>query len=78
MMVNWLKTGGGITLCTDNYSLTEVNLLISALINRYNLKCTIHKKKGRAGKLYHRIYIGKNSFDNLKPLIIQYVHKLFL
>lgn len=68
---------GGITLCTDNYTLTEVELLIKALVNRYNLNCSIHYKKGKAEKLYYRIYLGINSFDKLKPLIIEHVHKNF-
>lgn len=37
---------GAITLCTDNYTLQEVNFIIEALANQYNLKCTIHYKKG--------------------------------
>lgn len=69
---------GGVTLCTDNYSLTEVNLLIQALVNRYELKCSIHNKKGKNGKVYHRVYIKKNSFDKLKPLLIPHIHKSFL
>jgi len=69
---------GGVTLCTDNYSLTEVNLLIQALVNRYELNCSIHNKKGKNGKVYHRVYIKKNSFDNLKPLLIPHIHKSFL
>lgn len=69
---------GGITLCTDNYTLDEVNLLIKVLTEKYDLKCTIHLKKGKLDKVYPRIYIGKKSFDTLKPLIIPYVHKTFL
>lgn len=69
---------GGITLCTDNYTLAEVELLIQVLANLYNAKCSIHYKKGRADRIYHRIYIGKSSFDNIKPLITQYVHRSFL
>ncbi len=69
---------GGITLCTDNYTLAEVKFLIKALVNKYNLKCTIHYKKGKAERLYNRIYINKRSFDSIKPLIVQYVHKSFL
>ena len=38
---------GGITLCTDNYNLQQANFIIEALVNRYNLKCTIHHKKGK-------------------------------
>jgi len=37
-----LVKGGGITLCTDNYTLAEVELLIQILVNLYNAKCSIH------------------------------------
>ena len=40
-----LVKNGGITLYTDNYTLVEVELLIKALINKFNMKCTIHYKK---------------------------------
>lgn len=69
---------GGITLCTDNYSLAEVEILIKALSDRYNLECSIHKKKGKSEKIYNRIYIKKNSLNSIKSLIIPYVHKSFL
>jgi hypothetical protein len=73
-----LVKNGGITLCTDNYTLDEVNLMIKALTNKYDLKCTIHLKKGKLNKIYPRIYIGKKSLDKIKPLIIPYVHASFL
>lgn len=69
---------GGITLCTDNYNLLEVNTIIKALLSRYNLNCTIHNKKGKKGKIYHRVYINKNSFSKLKPLIIDHIDSSFL
>lgn len=69
---------GGITLCTDNYTLTEVKLLIKVLTNKYNLKCSIHYKKSKTERVYYRIYINKKSLDNIKPIIVQYVHKSFL
>jgi len=69
---------GGITLCTDNYTLAEVEILIKALSNRYNFECSIHKKKGKSEKIYNRIYIKKNSLNNVKPLIIPYMHRSFL
>jgi len=69
---------GGITLCTDSYTLEEVELLIRILKNKYNLKCTIHTKKGLSGKEYHRIYIGKKSLYDIKPLLIPHMHKSFL
>lgn len=69
---------GGVTLCTDSYTLEEVNLLIKILDNKFNLKCSIHNKKGRTGNVYHRIYIGKNSLDNIKSLLIPHMHESFL
>lgn len=69
---------GGITLCTDNYTLSEIELLIKALYDRYNIECSIHKKKGKTDKIYNRIYIKKNSFEKIKPLIIKHIHKSFL
>lgn len=44
---------GGVTLCTKQRdSLTEVNLLIQALVNRYELKCSIHNKRGKIGRAH--------------------------
>jgi hypothetical protein len=60
---------GGITLCTDNFTLQEVNLLISALANKFDLDCSIHKKKGKLNlKIYNRIYLKKAKFDVLKKI----------
>lgn len=50
-----LVKNGGITLCTDNYILDEVNLLIKALTNKYNMKCSIHYKKSKTDRIYYRI-----------------------
>jgi len=69
-----LVKNGGITLCTNNYTLIEVELLIKALINKFNMKCTIHNKKSKTD----RIYIFKSSLNNIKPLIIPHIHKSFL
>ena len=72
------KQKGGITLCTDNYTLEEVNVLIDVLKDNFNANCSIHNKKGKSGRLYHRIYIKKNSFELIKPLIREYIHKSFM
>ena len=68
---------GGITLCTDNYTLEEVKILIDGLKVNFNADCSIHIKKGKSNT-YHRIYIKKASFETIKPLIIEHVHKSFL
>ncbi len=53
---------GGITLCTDSFSLIEVLRLIRVLKFKFNIKCTIHKKKKSKkseikNRFYYRIYI---------------------
>lgn len=73
-----LVKGGGITLCTDSYTLEEVKLLIKALTSNFDVICSIHKKKGKNGTIYYRIYIFKDSFDKIKPLLVKHIHKSFL
>lgn len=73
-----LVKNGGITLCTDNYTLIEIELLIKALINKFNIKCTIHYKKSKTDRIYYRIYIYKSSLNSIKPLIIPHIHESFL
>jgi hypothetical protein len=73
-----LIKNGEITLCTDNYSLDEINLLIKTLINKYNIKCTIHYKKSKTNRIYYIIYIYISSLDYIKLIIIPYIHKSFL
>lgn len=42
---------GGITLCTDNYTFSEVCMLIAALTNKFNADCSIHNKKSKKGSI---------------------------
>ena len=60
-----LRRGNGLILCTDDFSIQDVVLLINILIIRYNLKCTIHKY--RPGK--YRIYISSKSMTNLVSIV---------
>ena len=55
--------GGGITICTDSYTLAEVNILRQALQIKYNLNTSIHTKN----KKYYRIYLKKDN--NLKSFL---------
>lgn len=45
----------GITLCTDNYTLTEVERLIISLKDIFDADCSIQNKKGKSGNIYHRV-----------------------
>lgn len=72
-----LVKDGGITLCTDSYTKQEVDILLDALVFNFNAKCSIHNKKVRNGNVYNRIYIHKNSFNQIKPLITEHLYESF-
>jgi len=58
-------TSKGLYLCTDSFTYVEVNRLSLYLINKYDIKCSIHK----AGKNY-RIYILVQSLETIKFIIL--------
>lgn len=69
---------GGVTLCTDNFKHEEIVKLQEALKSNFNLKTTIHVKKGLINT-YERIYISKNSaYEDLKPSIAEHMEKSML
>jgi hypothetical protein len=68
------KGRGGITLCTDSFTLLEVKRLIKVLEIKFKLSCTIHFKKSNDKKgIYHRIYIKANSLPLLYSLVFEYM-----
>jgi len=69
---------GGVTLCTDSYTSEEVSILKIALENKFNISTSIHIKKGKEKTLYERIYIGKSSLNEIKPLIKEHMHESIL
>jgi hypothetical protein len=70
---------GGVTLCTDSYSHSEIESLRGALESKFNFVTSIHKKKGKEeGIVYERIYINKESLDQQKDLIQPHVHDSML
>lgn len=67
-----LKTvNSNITLCTDRYTMDEVNLLIDALSYKFNIKSSIKSSPSMNGRI--RIYIGtkysQKFFDIVEPFI---------
>lgn len=65
---------GGLTLCTDNFTLEEVERLITILINKFNLSCTLHSKKNKdKSRVYYRIYISKLSLPLLQSLVSEFM-----
>lgn len=55
----------GITICTDNFSLQEIVLLINIFMIKFSINPTIHKEKN----FYYRIYINEKDLIKIKPFI---------
>lgn len=66
-------TSKGLYLCTDSFSYADVQRLTQYLMDRYNLKCSIHKAGGN-----HRIYILAKSVETVKNLILPFMHQSML
>lgn len=64
---------GGLTLCTDNFTFAEVQVLKGVLEMKYGLICTLHIKKGN-----HRIYLSGKSLPKLVELVKPYMHSSFM
>ena len=70
---------GGVTLCTDSFNSSEISILREALLDKFNISSSIHSKKGGKNEsIYERIYINKESLDNIKPLLKEHMHESML
>ena len=61
---SWNKLKRYVVLCTDSFTLAEVDLLINVLNNKFDLKCNIYKQCGS-----HRIVIPSYSVPVLQSLL---------
>lgn len=69
---------GGVTLCTDSFKHEEIVRLQDVLKSNFDLKTTIHSKKG-VNVFYERIYISKDSaYENLKSSIADHMQESML
>lgn len=71
-LAHWIQGDGakknkGITLCTDNFTIQEVVLLMNILLIKFDIKSTIHKEKN-----YYRIYINNSELSKIIPYIKPY------
>jgi hypothetical protein len=78
VLANWIMGDGskrakGLVLCTDNFSLQEVVLLVNILIIKFDINPTIQKEKKN-----FRIYINEKSLMKIKPFILPYFVDHFL
>ena len=62
------KTTTGITIQTQSFSIKEVVFIISILIHKFNLKCTIHMQRNLP-----TIYISSKSMQEIQPHILPYI-----
>ena len=65
---SWNKIGKYVTLCTDSYTLEEVEYLITLLNSKFNLNCYKCKSKSN-----YRIIIPSYSIPLLQSLISQHL-----
>lgn len=70
--------GAGLTLCTDSFTVAEVQLLREALKNNFNVNTSIHKISRANGAVCERIYIDKTSLEEIKPLLKEHMHESML
>lgn len=68
VLAYWILSDGtsnqyGFTICTDNFTVKDVVLLINILIIRYDLNCSLHMSKGKP-----RIYIKADSMAKLREI----------
>ena len=69
----WIKDRG-IRLCTDNFTLSEVKLLVDILTTKYKLKVSIVK----TGILnQYGIYLPKSNLHILVPIVSPFMHPFF-
>jgi hypothetical protein len=71
---------GGLTLCTDSFTMEEINTLISVLETKFGFICTVHKKVKKIVRTeyYYRIYISTKSLPKLRSLVTKFMHPTML
>jgi LAGLIDADG DNA endonuclease family len=61
------KSGTGLTLQTQSFTVKECVFIISILMYKFNLKCSIHMQRNKP-----TIYIHSKSIKQIKPNILHY------
>ena len=72
-LAHWIMGDGtkvykGLTLQTQSFTVQECVFIISILIHKFNLKCSIHMQRNQP-----TIYISSKSMKKLRPLILPYM-----
>ena len=61
------KLGNGIVLQTQSFTIKECVFIISILIHKFDLKCSLHLQRGLP-----TIYIHKESVKKIRNKLIPY------
>ena len=69
IMDDGFKYGNGIGLCTESFTLAEVELLKKVLEFKFGLTVTIQIRNTSGGTLGYRLYISSKSRDKLLSLV---------
>src|SRR3954452_8741452 len=56
---------GGLTICTDSFSIVEIVSLMNILMIRYRFNCKLRKH----GSNHNRIYISQHSIRQLQIIV---------
>jgi len=62
------KSGTDITLQTQSFTIKEVVFIVSVLIHKFNLECSIHMQRNQP-----TIYINSRSMKKIKPKLLPYI-----
>ena len=73
IMGNGTKVNKGLTIQTQSFTIQECVFIISVLIYKYNLKCSIHLQRNQP-----TIYISSKSMKKLIPCILPYMCRSML
>lgn len=66
-MCDGTKSGTGLTLQTQSFTVKECVFIISILIHKLDLKCSIHMQRNQP-----TIYIYSKSITKIKPYLLPY------
>jgi hypothetical protein len=72
IMDDGFKSGNGICLCTESFTIAEVELLKKVLEFKFGLTVTIQIRNTSGGTLGYRLYISSKSRDKLLSLVKSY------
>jgi len=72
-LAHWIMGDGtkahkGLVLQTQSFTVKEVVFIISVLIYKFNLKCSMHIQRNQS-----TIYISSKSMTKIKPYILPYI-----